>query len=174
MNQNKKHLLSRAMVELRHWTMVLVQTPTINLRSLPVLLKRVILLLIGAHFICEVSSIITEIWPVQSRREINWFISPQFEAKMPMNWWLKYLSDDVFNVVIFYCLGMIAKHVSNVLFLVCVVFLSYHIIDLIMYLWNFKTGHYFYFDLLYTAIIFIKLAVNGYKPETLARIKSLF
>jgi hypothetical protein len=158
----------------RLWTILVGQTRTTNLRSLPVLLKKVILFLIVAHFLNEVSSIITEIWPKGSRREVSFFLKPGFEAPMPLNWWIKYLSDDVFNVITYYCLGVIAKHVGNILFLICFIFLTYHVVDLLMYFWDFKTSHYFYFDLFYTSIVFIKLAIGGYKPETIAKIKSLF
>lgn len=170
-NLNQLKNLKKAAQQL--W-MTAAQTPTINLRALPVLLKKIIILLIGVHFLQETSSILTELFPIWSRHEVSIFIRPGFEAKMPINWWLKYLSDDVFNVITYYCLAMVAKHVSNILFLICVIFLSYHVIDLFMYFWDFKTSRYFYFDLFYTAIIFIKLAVNGYNSETIAKIKSLF
>jgi len=174
-NQNRFKTLTKGMWrKLRTIPVVLVQTPTISLARLPVILKKTILLLIIAHFLNEVSSIVTELWPHWSRKEVDFFIKPGFHALMPLNWWIKYLSDDIFNIITYYCLGVIAKHVGNILFLICVIFLSYHIIDFIMYFWDFKTSHYFYFDLFYTSFIFIKLSIKGYKPETVARIKSLF
>jgi len=174
MKINLNRLKDRTMAVLRRWMIPVAQTPIINLRSLPVILKKVIILLIIGHFLLEVSSILTELFPKWSRKEVSLFVRPGFSAPMPVNWWIKYLSDDVFNVITYYCLTTIAKHVGNILFLICVIFLSYHIIDLLMYFWDFKTSHYFYFDLFYTAIIFIKLAVKGYKPETIAKIKSIF
>src|SRR6186713_2345599 len=82
----------------KRWMTILVQTPIPNLRRLPVILKKVIWLLIGAHLITEISSILTELFPAWSDREVSYFVCPKFELKMPFNWWLKYLSDDVFNV----------------------------------------------------------------------------
>ena len=144
------------------------------LPHLPVVIKQCIVLLLVAHFLCEVPSILTELFPSWSIRKIDLFLCPWFHFKIKINWWLKYLSGDLFEIITYYCFAKVAKSYSITLFLIIFVLLVYHIIDTFFFFWDFKTSHWVYLDLLWTAGIFIRRCIKPYKPETIARIKSLF
>lgn len=105
---------------------------------------------------------------------MNLFLCPWFNYSIPVCWWVKYLTNDVFEVLVFYAFAKVAKQYSISLFLVIVVLLFYHIIDLAMYLWNFKTSHYMMWDMLWTTYVFVRIALRKWKDETIAKIKSLF
>lgn len=105
---------------------------------------------------------------------MNLFLCPWFNYSIPVCWWVKYLTNDVFEVLVFYAFAKVAKQYSISLFLVIVVLLFYHIIDLAMYLWNFKASHYMMWDMLWTTYVFVRIALRKWKDETIAKIKSLF
>lgn len=141
---------------------------------LPVVIKQCIVLLLVAHFLCEVPSILTELFPAWSIQKRDMFLCPWFHYSLKINWWMKYLSGDLFDIITYYCFAKVAKHYSVTLFLIIFVLLIYHIIDMFFFFWDFKTSHWIYLDLLWTAIVFIRRCIKPYKPETIATIKSLF
>jgi hypothetical protein len=148
---------------------------TMTLRGVNRDVRICIFLLIGAEILYEeIPSILTDIWPIWSKTKVDWFISPWFHEKVKINWILKFAFDDLLKIVIFYCLAKIAKQYSTSLFLVMVIFLIYHLIDFFMGWWNFKSSHYFYYDLLWITIVLVMQAVSPMKEGTLAKIKSLF
>lgn len=149
-------------------------TPTQTLHRLPGDIRNCIIILIVAHFLCEVPSLLWELFPKWSEVKVDWFLCPSFHLSIKRDWYMRYLSVDVFELLTYYCFAKIAKQYSTTLFLVIVVLFAYHIVDCLMYLWNFKTYHYIYFDLLWTAMILIRRCIKPYRPETIARIKSLF
>lgn len=145
-----------------------------NFRAIPKPIKDCFIILIGTHLLSEVPSLFCEINEKWACQKVNPFLKPGFNGEMELVWYLKFLFMEISDIATFYCFAKIAGFYSNTLFLILVVILGYHIVDLIMYVWDFKTNHYLFFDLLWTAMILIKSTLKPFKPETIARIKSLF
>lgn len=149
-------------------------TPTKILLRLPVVIRQCIVLLLVTHFLCEVPSILTELFPKWAIQKKDLFLSPSFKYPIKINWWLKYLSGDLFEVITYYCFAKVSKHYSNTLFLIIFVLLVYHVIDAFFFLWDFKTSHWIYLDLLWTVGILVRRCVKPYSERTIGRVKSLF
>lgn len=145
-----------------------------NFRATPKIVRDCILIIIGSHILCEVPSLIYEISPKFAEKEVNPFLAPGFKGPIQLCWYLKFLFNEIAEVCAFYCLAKVSAQYSNNLFLAIFIFFVYHVIDLLMYIWDFKTAHYLFFDLLWTAVLLIRRAVKPFKPETITRIKSLF
>ena len=144
------------------------------LQSLNKVIRDCILLLILGHLLTEVSSLLYKIWPTWSDKEVYWFLSPSYHHQWARKWYIKSSTDDLLWIIVFYCFAKVAKQYSEYLFLCIFILFCYHVIDGLFFWWDFKTSNYLYWDLLFTAIVLIKGVFKGYKPETIARIKSLF
>lgn len=153
---------------------VRIREALLQIQSLDKVIKRCVVLLIVGHFLTEMSSIFSDIWPDLMSEERYWFWSPAYHKKWEIKWFIKNSCDDLLWVIVCYCFTMVAKKYSTYLFLVGFIFFCYHVMDFFMFWWDFKSSHYMYWDLLLTAIIMIRGVFKGYKPETLARIKSIF
>jgi hypothetical protein len=173
--QNRKPIRRLRVEGTRITTTIRRAIRTMTLQGVNWEIRICIFLLIGAEILYEeIPSIITDIWPEWAKTKVHWFLSPWYHEKIKINWLIKFAFDDLLKIVIFYCLAKIAKQYSNSLFLVMVIFFIYHVIDFCMEWWNFKSSHYFYYDLLWITIFCVMQAVRPMKEETLARIKSLF
>ena len=136
--------------------------------------KWALIILLIAHVQTEISNVLTEIMPGIMTRKVDLFLCPWYTMPYQLNWWVKFLTNDIFEVLVFYAFAKVAKQYSEALFLCLVVMVAYHIIDLIMFLWNFKTSRYLMWDYLFTGFFMIKGLFKNYKPATIAKIKSLF
>lgn len=143
-------------------------------RNLNKPIRDCILFLLIGHLITESASILQEISPSIGNKEVYWFLSPAYHNKMEICWYIKYSTQDLFEIITYYCFAKIAALYSTYLFLTVFVFFIYHVVDAILFWWDFKTSHYLYWDLLITAMFYIRGIFKPYKPETIARIKSLF
>lgn len=156
--------------------MIRVQTQIKSLRNLPAPLRDSFFILFGAHLMCEVPSVLTDLFPKWSIQVVDPFLRPGFHLSepLPLNWYLKYMTDDLFIFVTYYCIAKICLMVSDLFFLVALIYLGYHLVDLFLYFWDFKNTHAIYWDLLFTTIVMFKGIAQGYKPNTVAKIRSLF
>lgn len=66
------------------------------------------------------------------------------EGTINLYWYIKYLTDDFLWCVTFFVMAQIAKMYSFRIFLVACIFFVYHIFDLVMCVWNFKSYHWLY------------------------------
>lgn len=163
-------------MELLNRWMIQVRTQITNLQNLPAPLRDSFFILLGAHLLTEAPSILTDLYPGWSRQIIDPFLKPGFHLAdpLPLNWYLKYMLDDVFIIMVFYCFAKICLMISTIFFVIALIYLGYHLLDLCMYFWDFKNTHVFYWDMLFTAMVLTKGAIKGYKPSTIAKIRSLF
>lgn len=144
------------------------------LPAVPAVVRSTILILVFSHLLTEASAICYEIWPQWSDRKIDPFLSPWYSNPMKIKWHIKFVCDDLCWIGTFYAFAKVAKQYSNFLFLTAIIFFCYHIMEVVMYFWNYKTSHYLYWDFLTTALLMIRGMFKPYKPETIAKIKSLF
>jgi len=122
----------------------------------------------------EIPSILTDFFPEWSRTQVYWFADPYYHYSTQRNDMLKFIANDLFDIGLAVIAVKAAKQFSVYLFLVLVIVLGYLIVGFIMLFWDFKTSHLFFYDFLLTIFILIKGVFKGYRPETLARIKSIF
>ena len=136
--------------------------------------KDCVILVIAGHVFTYMAAVIIRVWPEWSRVNVDCFWSPSFHMKMERAWYIQFGGQGLCDIITYYLLAKIAANFSDALFVVFLIFFGYHIIDFLMFWWDFNTQFYIYLDLLYTAIVLIKYALVPYKPERLSKIKSLF
>jgi hypothetical protein len=59
-------------------------------------------------------------------------------------WWIKYVADDFLWVITFFVMAQVAKMYSFRIFRVACIFFAYHVFDMAMNVWNFKSYHWMY------------------------------
>jgi hypothetical protein len=165
----------------RRLRLVLIQIPRLHLRHLRMDWKRMtttsrecILLAAIGHVSTYVPYLIAKMFHEWAYGNADWFISRNFHYQQARYWYLKHSADNALMLIAFIIICKVAAKFSDVLFLVFIVFLAYHIVDTILYWWDFNTKIDIYVDLLVTVFIFIDLVVSPYSPQKLGRIKSLF
>lgn len=84
---------------------------------------------------------------------VNPFFDPDYEfpeakdtpdGTINLYWYIKYVTDDFLWCVTFFVMAKIAKMYSFRIFLVSCIFFAYHVFDLFMNVWNFKSYHWLY------------------------------
>ena len=133
-----------------------------------------IILIVAAHVLTFMAAILMRICPGWCQVKEDLFMSPWFKMKMERVWYIQFGGQGVSDLLTYYVMAKIAAKFSDSLFIVCVVFFGYHIVDVFMFWYDFNGHFYIYLDLIWTALILVKYAVHPYKPERLARIKALF
>lgn len=112
--------------------------------------------------------------PTLAEKKVNWFFSPWYSNPIPLKWWMKYFTSDLSSVLDWFAICKMLKWSGNTVFMIGVAFFVYHLLDLIFYLWNFKTSVLVYSDMFFSLFMVLRSIVKGYKKETVAKIKSLF
>ncbi len=153
-----------------------IRTTIRRLRRAPKVIKQSVLIIIGAILLGEVPSLLDDFFPEISGLKKNWYLRPGFSLKhdRQLCWVLKDSLNDVFVICILFVCCKFAKQYSDLAFIIMFVFLCYGLVDAGMYWWDFKTSHYVYADLIFTCLTVISGIMNGEKPKTLAKIKSIF
>jgi hypothetical protein len=157
--------------------LVRILTTILRLHRAPLAVKQCFALTVIALCITEVPSLLNDVFPHWAQQERkDWFLLPGFELKNPYQlvWLLKFSSEDIQKCLLVAMLAKVSKHFSIHLFLMFVILLAFCMIDASMLWINFKTWHLIYFDMVITAILLMRWIFKDYKPETIARIKSLF
>lgn len=111
--------------------------------------------LILAHLQLEIAPILEKRKPVYANEFINPFLSPTYkfpshkdwpEGKLPRKWWVKYCCNDLYRVMVFFVLTMIAFQYSFLLGRVAGIFFLYQVADHILLWWNYRSsGWHYYF-----------------------------
>ena len=144
------------------------------LRLIPRRVKIVVYIAIAARLVCYSSVLVQWLFPVWSGKIVDPFICPSYSNPMPSKWVIAYFCNDIESILLAYNFGRICVELSSYLFLVSIIFLTYHLIDGLMFWWNFKQYSALYVDMLWTALIFIWSVFKGYSPETIGKIRNLF
>jgi hypothetical protein len=172
-SRNPNHTISQILVRIRllrpHLRPVLRR-----INEIPKWIKDTTILLCTARVIPYSAVLLYWAFPSWSLQKVDLFLSPSYHNSMVLTWWIKYLCNDIELLLIAYAFCKVCAQVSNYLFLVSVIFLGYHLLDVLMFLWNFKRYDLFYFDIMWTVIALVYSVFKGYRTETVAKIKSLF
>jgi len=146
----------------------------IRLREIPKWVRDTVVILCAARVVCYAAVLLYWISPSLSLKKVDPFLCPGYHNPMVLTWWIKYFCNDIELFLLSYAFCKISAQVSNYLFLVSVIFFGYHVLDCAMFLWNFKRYDLLYFDIMWTALALVWSVFVGYRPETVAKIKSLF
>lgn len=128
------------------------------------LIIQVSVLLIVGHLLTELSSVLSIWMPEIMSRKVNLFIKDGYP--MEYWWYFKFAADDFLWVITFFVLCKIAYVYSFRLFLICGVFLLYHVADAFMFWYNFKQSHWGYWGLLISIILCILFLILPIKKES--------
>lgn len=104
-------------------------------------------ILIGAHAMSETHGVLYDIWPEIDIKKVDLFWSSSYKYAISIHWYIKMLFDDLFVVVCFYVMAKIAAQYSFKLFAICSVYMVYHIVDVICFLYNYKQTTEIYYAL---------------------------
>lgn len=117
-------------------------------------------LLIFGHLMAEISEIIEIISP-SSNRQLRPLISCTLdwynENGINLLWWIKYNTEELLWCCVFVAGVIVAAGFSKRLMWICVVFLSYHIIDWFMLWYNYKQSNFMYWLLILDTIVSITI-----------------
>lgn len=95
-------------------------------------------MLIVVHLLTELHSIIYAVDPKAASSEVDLFLSSQFRFKLSVQWYFKMMFDDLLIVILCFLLANAYKNYSFVLHLIAIIYAFYHIIDLLLFFWNYK------------------------------------
>lgn len=146
----------------------------LNWRKMPKVSKQCFVLAIAGHALTYVPCILHKLYPIWIYENADWFLSPYFHYSRARYWYFKETADNILFIIVFLILAKVASKFSDILFVIFVVFLGYHIIDAMLYWLDFNSQFWLYADLFWTALVLIKSAMFPYKPEKFAKIKALF
>lgn len=106
----------------------------------------IILLIIG-HLQLETSEVLAKVWPGFSSVKVKPFINyqwPHDAEGIPLDWWVKYCTDSMLFVIVFFVLCRVAMEYSYRLFRVSAILFVYHLFDHFMLWYNYRTSHWAY------------------------------
>ena len=146
----------------------------VKIRQLPYWIKLVVLLWLLSRAVTFSAVLAEWLLPKLSEQHIDWFVCPGYHNPMPMKWWVKFVSDPLAWVINSYAICILCKQVSDFLFLCSVLFLSYQVLDLLMFVWNFERYSALYVDMLYTVVALIFGILRIYPKKLEGKIRSLF
>lgn len=112
-------------------------------------------LLIVAHALTELATILTEIWPKQMNEHVDYFMN--YDMKIYRYWYFKMAADDFLFISFSFVGAAISYKYSFRLFLIMCCFFVYHVIDAVMFWYNYRTSYIIYWSLLSAVIISVLL-----------------
>lgn len=115
-------------------------------------------LLIAAHLVAEIPSVLYLHFYSWSSVPVNWIL--HFQYPMARFWNIRFVCEDFLFVVVFFSMAWSVKHPDNKLFFVGSVFTFYHFIDSLLFWYDFKTSYFTYWLLLLTLVTCIVKILN--------------
>jgi hypothetical protein len=133
----------------------------------------VVLLLLSLE-IPETGTYLAYIWPSIKTEEADWFWLKGFHYSMAKFYYFKFTSERIAWILRMIAFTKTAKNYSLTIFLATLIILCYQCFDLLMFWVNFNMWPYLYeFVILYIYIV-IRGLISPYRPDFLAKIKSIF
>lgn len=172
--KQKMTAVQRHLDRLRHHQGDKVDEAIKRIRSVPKWIRDCVVLAILSRLITYAAVFLERINKGLANKTVNPYLCPWYDNPMKLKWYIKFASDPIAWVLISWMICKITMRVSDYLFLVSVIFLGYHLLDTIMFFWNFERYELIYWDMILTAVILTWSIFKRYQPETIAKIKSLF
>lgn len=105
------------------------------------------LLLIIAHGLTEAHSILAALYSIKDVA-YDVFVSAKFKMLLPLQWIIKMNGDDLLLVIIFFTCAFIAKKYSKRLSLIILIWGVYHIVDMLLFWYNYKSNPITYWNMI--------------------------
>lgn len=134
----------------------------------------IVVLVMCSIEIPEIPTYIAYYLPDIKTHERDWYILPGFHYPMAEFWYYKFTCVRVGQILRTIAFAKTANQYSTMVFLAVFICLCYQIFDLIMLWINFNTWTFVYEAIILYVYILIKGIVKPYKPDSFARIKSMF
>lgn len=174
-NQNRGVHLSRSRNRVPEKIRLLrlrLRLVVVGVRKLPAWVRQSLALILLSRVVSYLSVWLYIAFPTWSNKIVDPFLFAH--QPMPICWLIKYSSDDIAWLLVSFVMCKMSAMISNFLFIVCVIMFGWQIIDATMFWVNFKRGHIVYLDMIWISLCMVYTAIKGYKPETIAKIKSIF
>jgi hypothetical protein len=118
--------------------------------------KQIIIIGIGLilfHSLTELHSLITVLNKQVSGLSVDLFLSPAYKMLLQFCWYLKMNFDSLLVIATYYFFAWVASKYSRRLFYIASVWFLYHVLDLYMFWWNYKSTYWVYWCLLIAGTI---------------------
>lgn len=109
-------------------------------------------LLIVFHFLTESHSVVSTINKEFGDRTFDLFIDSDYHRQLAVKWYLKMNFDSLLVLVILFLWHKTAAYQSRRLFFTLAIWVLYHMIDLALFWWNYKSSWPTYWAMLAVAI----------------------
>lgn len=131
-------------------------------------------LLIFGHLLTEASTLLEYFFPDVANQKVNPWLDKSYvfygdKEGIPLKWFIKYLTDDVLWVIVFFCLSVIGYQYSYRMFLVGCVFFVYHLFDTFMLLYNYKTFKWLHWAWIIAVIVSIIFVLLPEKKQAIVK-----
>lgn len=151
-----------------------IKRAILKVRQAPKGIKQAVVIWVAGESITYTTLFVKWMPSTFTNGKIDLFLCTSYHNPMHFKWWLYYLTEEIAKWSVWMGWAKIVVNYSDFAFLICIIFLGMRTIDVGMYLWNFKEYDLIYADIFYTSLTLIWTVFNGYKPEKVAKIKSLF
>lgn len=104
--------------------------------------------LIVFHILTEVHSILRYRDQALADSELDLFFSATYKMMLSVKWYLKMGFDDLLITSTYFFFAWVAGKYSRRLLMIVSIWFLYHLADLYMFWWNYKTSYWAYYGLL--------------------------
>src|SRR5690349_8269565 len=129
------------------------------------------LLLIVSHILTEAHSILNALYHINNvAYDVFW--SAKFKMLLSLQWIIKMNGDDLLVIIIFFIAAYIARKYSKRLTLILFVWALYHVVDIFLFWFNYKSDPYTYWNMIVfctmeTLMLFLPLREEKSKYKSL-------
>jgi len=120
------------------------------------------------HVATEIHSLIS---PAIALQELDLFFSAIYKRMLTIQWYLKMSFDDVLLIFTYFFAAWLSGKYSKRLFMIVTQWFFFHLADLWMFWWNYKSSYWTYYSLLIGAALTTILLVIPIKER--ARVVSM-
>ena len=111
------------------------------------LVKLVGVVFILGHLLSEVHGFLWDLYPEIETVKVDLFWSSKFHMQLQIQWYIKTLFDDFLYVLILFAFAKSVLERSVKLYMICIVFMIYHMADIFCFMYNYKQDRLIYWAL---------------------------
>ncbi len=120
-------------------------------RHMDRLAKVVGILFIVGHIMTETHGFLYHFYPKSETIYLDLFWSSSFKLKLNVLWYFKTFFDDGLLVLILYSVARMVYERSIKLYMIAIIYMLYHIVDIFCFMYNYKQTWEIYWALLYAS-----------------------
>jgi len=122
--------------------------------------------LIVFHILTEAHSILRYRDQALADSELDLFFSATYKMLLAVKWYLKMGFDDLLIISTYFFFAWVAGKYSRRLLMIVSLWFFYHLADLYMFWWNYKTSYWAYYILLIACVIQTIILIVPVKERT--------